>query len=228
MKSSTPIVSFQVLLASMILLLIVPTLVSAGWSTTISKLLYTFTMISSLYLVSTNRRELVIGIILFFPAITTKWMLAPVVSIKGQVLANCIFQVVFLAYIMKAVYRHLMTTKEVDAELLYASVILYLMFGVCMAITYYGILIMVPGTFGGDIVIDLSDPIALTAILNEMLYFSFVTQTTLGYGDVLPELDVVRTLATFQAIIGQLYIAVIVARLVGIQIASRTMGQNGK
>ena len=51
------------------------------------------------------------------------------------------------------------------------------------------------------------------------LYFSFVTITTLGYGDVLPLSPTAQTVAWIEAVFGQLYIAIVVARLVGLQIA---------
>ena len=93
---------------------------------------------------------------------------------------------------------------------------------------YYGILILEPSTFGGDIVVDFSDSSSMTAVLHDLLYFSFITQTTLGYGDLSPTLNVARTLATFQVIMGQLYIAFNIARLVGIYSATATMEQNKK
>jgi hypothetical protein len=52
-----------------------------------------------------------------------------------------------------------------------------------------------------------------------VLYFSFATLTTLGYGDIVPVSAIARTLATLEAITGQLYLAVLVARLVGLHIA---------
>ena len=58
------------------------------------------------------------------------------------------------------------------------------------------------------------------------MYFSFSTQTTLGYGDILPKSDLARGLAMVQGIIGQLYLAVMVARLVGLY-ASGTTRKNG-
>jgi hypothetical protein len=59
-----------------------------------------------------------------------------------------------------------------------------------------------------------------------VLYFSFVTLTTLGYGDVVPTSPVTRTLASLEAITGQLYLTVLVARLVGLHIAE-SLGQRG-
>jgi hypothetical protein len=50
-------------------------------------------------------------------------------------------------------------------------------------------------------------------------YFSFVTMTTLGYGDIVPVSSAARGLATLQAVVGQLYLAVLVARLVGLHVA---------
>ena len=50
-------------------------------------------------------------------------------------------------------------------------------------------------------------------------YFSFVTMTTLGYGDITPATGAIRSIAMLQAVFGQLYIAIIVARLVAIQVA---------
>jgi hypothetical protein len=50
------------------------------------------------------------------------------------------------------------------------------------------------------------------------IYFSFVTQATLGYGDVVPASEVARGLAIIQAVAGQLYLAVMVARLVSLYV----------
>lgn len=225
MQSHTRIVSFETLLFSMVLLLIVPTMVTSEWITTVSRLLYTFTMLASLYLVSANRNELIVGIILFIPAMTTRWMLAPAEP-ENQLLYYCFFQVIFLGYVMSSVYRYLMSARKIDANTIYASVVLYLIFGLAMALVYYAILIITPAAFGGKISPDLSDQDAATAVLQELLYFSFVTQTTLGYGDVSPTLPLARTLALFQAIMGQLYLAVVIARLVGIHIASVTVDEN--
>ena len=55
--------------------------------------------------------------------------------------------------------------------------------------------------------------------MGDAIYFSFVTLATLGYGDLTPATPVMRGLAVFEAIIGQLYLAIMVARLVGLQTA---------
>lgn len=60
---------------------------------------------------------------------------------------------------------------------------------------------------------------------DELLYFSLVTQTTLGYGDVTPVKSIARTLAAIQAVIGQVYLVVLVARLVALQVTHSTDGE---
>ena len=60
--------------------------------------------------------------------------------------------------------------------------------------------------------------------LEEWLYFSFVTMTTLGYGDLLPVSATARAMAYMQAVFGQLYVAILVAGLVSAYISARQSG----
>ena len=59
--------------------------------------------------------------------------------------------------------------------------------------------------------------------LHDFVYFSYITLTTLGYGDILPQTQGATALCQAEAIIGQFFIAVLVARLVGIE-ASQQLG----
>lgn len=87
MKSNTNLVSIQALLISLVLLLFIPTLATAEWLSTVSRLLFSFTMVSTLYLAARDRTELLIGAIIFVPTLTTKWMLATVLSPEAQLLS---------------------------------------------------------------------------------------------------------------------------------------------
>ena len=177
-------------------------------------------MVSTLYLAARDRTELLIGAIIFVPTLTTKWMLATVLSPEAQLLSYSALQVIFLCYIMRIVYQRLLSVRTVNQEVIYASIALYLLFSICLTLIYYAILILEPSAFGGKIVLDTSDAHSTSKVLQELIYFGLVTQTTLGYGDLSPTLGSARIIAAFQAILGQLYIAVVVARLVGIAIAT--------
>ena len=55
-----------------------------------------------------------------------------------------------------------------------------------------------------------------------LLYFSLVTLTTLGYGDIAPAVPAARMLCSFEAVIGQLFVAVFIARLVSLHIGRKS------
>ena len=86
---------------------------------------------------------------------------------------------------------------------------------------------MQPGSF------SVAEPLtaqALTSLQEQasiLLYFSFVTLTTLGFGDITPLTSAARSLCWLEAVVGQMFIAILVARLVGLQILSASMDRDG-
>ena len=100
------------------------------------------------------------------------------------------------------------------AERVYAALSAYLLAGLFFGLLYWDIESTWPGAFGEA---GTTTPARMS--LSTAIYFSFVTLATLGYGDVVPKSDLVRGLAVLQAVSGQLYIAVTIARLVGAYVA---------
>ena len=101
--------------------------------------------------------------------------------------------------------RFAVTSPRVDGETIYAALSTYLLAGLCFGVLYSAIEFSWPGSFTG--------PDEFTA--SSATYYSFVTLATLGYGDILPRSELARGVATFEVIGGQLYLAVMVARLIG-------------
>ena len=101
--------------------------------------------------------------------------------------------------------RFAMRATTVDAEHLYAALSAYLLAGIFFGIFYWVLEHVVPGTFNATEFSRMS-----------AIYFSFVTLATLGYGDIVPRTDVARGLAILEGIGGQLFLAVLVARLVSL------------
>ena len=101
--------------------------------------------------------------------------------------------------------RFAVTSPRVDSETIYAALSTYLLAGLCFGILYSAIEFSWPGSFTG--------PDKFTE--SSATYYSFVTLATLGYGDFLPRSELARGVATFEVIGGQLYLAVMVARLIG-------------
>ena len=104
--------------------------------------------------------------------------------------------------------------SRVDVDLIYGAVSIYLLIGSGFGELFGAFAMANADTFNGIEATGDHDGIA-----RSMSYFSFVTLTTLGYGDISPAVHYVKVLAYVEGIIGQFYLAVLVARLVGSHIA---------
>ncbi|HKF05532.1 MAG TPA: potassium channel family protein [Candidatus Binatia bacterium] len=96
--------------------------------------------------------------------------------------------------------------QSIDREHVYAALSAYLLAGVFFGVFYWVLEHIRPGSFG----------LAGEFSPNSAIYFSFVTLATLGYGDIVPRTDVARGLATLEGVGGQLFLAVLIARLVSL------------
>jgi hypothetical protein len=84
---------------------------------------------------------------------------------------------------------------------------------------YLFINMAIPGSFHGLTATEIGNQ------LSELLYYSFVSMTTLGYGDLTPVKPLARTVAYLEAIMGQFYVAVLVAWLVGMYLSGKSPNQ---
>jgi hypothetical protein len=105
-----------------------------------------------------------------------------------------------------AALRFAIGATQVDAEHLFAALSAYLLAGIYLGLLYWVLEQMKPGTF--------SFPGEFSQA--SAIYFSFVTLATLGYGDIVPRADVARGIAIVEGVGGQLFLAVLVARLVSL------------
>jgi Ion channel len=96
--------------------------------------------------------------------------------------------------------------RSIDREHVYAALSAYLLAGIFFGVFYWVLEQIWPGSFA----------LAGAFSPNSAIYFSFVTLATLGYGDIVPRTDVARGLATVEGVGGQLFLAVLIARLVSL------------
>jgi len=106
--------------------------------------------------------------------------------------------------------RFAVRAQVINAEQIYAALSVYLLAGLFFGLLHWEIELTWPGSFG-EAGASRPAPFALSTAI----YFSFVTLATLGYGDVVPRTEVARGVAVLEAVGGQLYVAVTIARLVG-------------
>lgn len=128
--------------------------------------------------------------------------------------------VTFLILVVVLILRDVLQNGEVTANRLYGSICVYLLLGVVWATVYALIAFSQPGSFTiAQSYLPLEDHAGLGYHrFSIFLYHSYVTLTTLGYGDVSPVSEVARTFSWLEAVVGQLYLAVLIARLVGLYI----------
>jgi hypothetical protein len=121
-------------------------------------------------------------------------------------------------FVMIAVWcigKQVVFSNEISANRVVGAVSLYLLLGVVWAIIYGVIEMLDPGSFEG-----ISEPLS-QAWSSDWYYFSFVTMTTLGYGDITPLSATAKAFTYMQAAFGQFYIAILVAGLVSAYISGR-------
>jgi voltage-gated potassium channel len=109
--------------------------------------------------------------------------------------------------------RSALRATSIDSEHIYAALSAYLLAGLSFGIFYWALEQAWPGSlyYGGSAVGRFSEA--------DGVYFSFVTLATLGYGDFVPKTEVARGLAVLEAVAGQLYLGVMVARLVSLYVS---------
>jgi voltage-gated potassium channel len=126
---------------------------------------------------------------------------------------NLIVALLFYLFTTVIAFRTLLTGERIDLNMLMGSICVYILVGISWSILYYFESVIHPGAFNG--IAEMSGKQRFT----ELLYYSYVTVSTLGYGDVTPVTPIARTLAYLEALFGQFYIAILVASFVGMHIA---------
>lgn len=125
---------------------------------------------------------------------------------------------VFLAFQAVSIVGDLLHCRRVTTDMLFGACCGYWLIAVFWSFLYMTIYLTDPASFG------FSEAVGAPAedhLFGVFVYFSFVTMTTLGYGDIVPISSAARTGAWLESVIGQLFIALLVARLVGMHLATQ-------
>lgn len=112
--------------------------------------------------------------------------------------------------------RKLFADRSVTTELLLVAIVVYLALGMLWSMLFGVLELAAPGSF------KFTSSFETTFHINELLYFSLTTLTTLGYGDVTPLAPLAKSLAVLEALVGQVYLTFVVARLVGLHVSAQT------
>ena len=177
-------------------------------------------LLASLYLIAYRLRELLIGIVLAVPTLLVNWW-SGLLSHPWSVYTASVFYIVFLCYISFFIIRFIFETEHISLDMIFAAICLYMYIGLIWTFIYQVTEASHPGSFRFPTELP-GDPESLAHSLRSNLsYFSYVTLSTLGYGDVTPLTRFARAWAILETLTGQFYLAFVVARLVGLFITNR-------
>ena len=184
-------------------------------------------LLSALFAISRSRRQLIVAVFLSAPAVILQSV--SILQVKDHVRAvGYVFTIVFLGYVVAVIIGALFRQRTITADMICCSICAYLLLGVCWAFVYSLIEILLPGSFSiSDAQLRVSGELNVSGTESQFaLYYSFVTLSTLGYGDVIPISTVSRAFSICESVAGQIYLAVLVARLVGLHISQSLAGES--
>ena len=208
---------YTTLLWSLIILfLLYPLMTRLGWARFWS-LFFIAELLLAVYSVSKGTRSLKIAAALVTPAVLGELAFFFLETKETHWFA-VLSTGAFLAYVVFVVYKQAVFAKgRMTADRVAGAVAVYLLVGLLWALVYGIISATDPEAFNGIDTFTLEE----SGAQQDFIYFSFVTLTTLGYGDMSPVAPVARTLAWFEAVFGQLFLGVTIARLVSLEIAHK-------
>jgi len=184
----------------------------AGGKLWLMDLLFIGVLMATLRAVSRTPREFQATVLVGGLAVATA-LLALAFPDPHILAARAILGACFTGFLSVVILREVLQGGTIDVDKIYGAVCAYLLVGVCWA----GIYSFLEQIRPGSLTLPAAAAGRATGSRAELfLYFSFVTLATLGYGDILPTVPTTRTLAWMEAVFGQFYIAVLVARLVGL------------
>jgi voltage-gated potassium channel len=183
----------------------------------ILSILFSMVLLAAVFAVAKRNRVLIVAIILAIPAIAGSW----INDFRPDLVHPAVFLVsalVLLAFVIAHMLRFILRAPVVNVEVLCASISVYLMLGLMWTVAYWLVDQLTPGgAFSFN-----TNRGAQTMNGFTGFYFSFITLSTVGYGDITPVSRIARWLAAMEAMTGLLYVAVLIARLVSLYSAPKS------
>ena len=147
-------------------------------------------------------------------------ILSMLLDVSGLSYVHLLILTLFYAWATWLAARQVLFTGPIDANKIVGAICIYLLIGLVWTLSYLFIAQAIPGAFNGLEQAIWYDNFA------DVAYYSFVTLTTLGYGDISPIIPVARFLVFMEAIVGVFYMAILVASLIGIRTSKLHSGDN--
>jgi hypothetical protein len=201
----------ELLVALALLFLFFPFVEEVKGGDIIVSILLSLVLLSAVLAVADRKGVFFIALVLAIPAIGGRWIShfrpdlvpPPVFLVAGLAL---------IAFVVANLLRFILRAPSVNTEVLCASISAYLMLGLLWTVAYWLVAQMNPNAFA----FNPAGGTQQTMAGFDAFYFSFITLSTVGYGDITPVSKIARWLAAAEAMTGLLYVTVLIARLVSL------------
>ena len=201
----------QLLIALLVLLMSAPFVEELEGGHLILSVLLSLVLLAAVFAVADQKRTFAIALVLAVPAITTRW----INHFRPDLVHPAVFLVcalLLLAFVIGHLLHFILRAPVVTVEVLCASIAAYLMLGLMWTVAYWLVDQLTPGgAFSFNTSRGAQSMNGFTGF-----YFSFITLSTVGYGDITPVSRAARWLAAMESMTGLLYVAVLIARLVSL------------
>jgi voltage-gated potassium channel len=205
----------ELLVALVLLFVFFPFVEEVKGGDVIVSILLSLVLLSAVLAVADRKGVFFIALVLAIPAIVGRWINhfrpdlvpPPVFLVAGLAL---------IAFVVANLLRFVLRAPSVNTEVLCASISAYLMLGLLWTVAYWLVAQVTPNAFSFN-----TGPKETMSGFNAF-YFSFITLSTVGYGDITPASRIARWLAATEAMTGLLYVTVLIARLVSLYSTSKS------
>jgi Ion channel len=192
---------------------IVPLAGFATWGRLAGRAILSLIIISGLIATVRDRRIVLLAVALTVVSVVIGWEDTERPNLYLH-LFNNLYSWVFIVFLIFLILRQVFRAGPITPRRVQGSIAVYMLLGLLWAVSYEIVELLHPGSF--RIAVQRGE-----ATLPQLVYFSFTTLATLGLGDILPISPLARSLVVLEALVGQLFPVILIARLVSLEIQSQ-------
>jgi len=214
---------FWLLAAMILMMLVAPLMRGARMGLLVTEAANAFVLLGAIYAIMRTRRHVLWALGLVLPAAGLKMGIgASQAPAAWMVFAMHGLLIAFLFYVTAIILRDILSERRVTTDTVKGAICVYLLMGLIWAMFFSLCAFANPESFALQPSVNATvDQMAFHQDAFGMtVYYSLVTLTTLGYGDITPMAATTRSLSSLEAVLGQIYLTVLVARLVGMHIST--------
>lgn len=208
---------FGAFLAVMAIFFVVPVFEKNFYTHLLLQSSFILLILSTIYAIDGQRSVLIIGLCFLVPFIYFDSLSFQYHSALYMTIAYG-FSLGFTLYAIVVLMRKILCARRVNADLIFVALMVYLLSGILWANFYFIENLLSPGSFQGAGTLNFDTNTHLNTYEQQFnfLYYSFATLATLGMGDITPLNHLAKSLTAMEAMFGQLFVAIIIAKLVSL------------